>query len=202
MRKNSGAVRVGVIGGSGYAGGELLRLLLGHPQVEIAWVSSRGDQKLERTHRNLAGAGLGFCREEEAGPCDVVFLCVPATVAMKYVPRFLDKKVCVIDMSADFRLRDRQTYERVYGSEHTAFQLMEQAVLGIPELYREELRRARLIANPGCFAITAILGLALGRDGFALGGSGRAGDRAQLPQDHGAPRLVDAEGRAGRRPVA
>lgn len=160
MRKNSGAVRVGVIGGSGYAGGELLRLLLGHPQVEIAWVSSRGDQKLERIHRNLAQAGVKFCREEEAGPCDVVFLCVPATVAMKYVPRLLDKKVCVIDMSADFRLRDRQTYERVYGSEHTAFQLMEQAVLGIPELYREELRQARLIANPGCFAITAILGLA------------------------------------------
>jgi N-acetyl-gamma-glutamyl-phosphate reductase len=151
---------VGVIGGSGYAGGELLRLLLSHPQVKITWVTSRGADDLARQHRHLAGSTLRFVREEEVGPCDAVFLCVPATVAMTYVPRFLEQGACVIDLSADFRLRDQHIYHQVYQHPHSAFHLMDQAVLGIPELYRSQLRGAKLIANPGCFAITSILALA------------------------------------------
>lgn len=159
-RDHAKPVRVGIVGASGYTGGELLRLLLRHPGVEVAWATSRGGRELERVHRNLAEAGISFCREQDAGPCDVVFLCLPATVAMQHAPRYLDQGVCLVDMSADFRLRDRETYERVYGTPHSAFHLMSQAVFGVPELYRDELRRARLIANPGCFAITAILALA------------------------------------------
>jgi len=159
-RASGRTVRAGIIGGSGYAGGELVRLLLRHSQVTLEWVTSRGDRELERLHRNLLGSGIKFCREDEADPCDVVFLCVPATVAMNYAPRFLEANSCVVDMSADFRLRDQATYERVYRSEHSAFELMKETVFGIPELYREELRGAKLIANPGCFAITTILGLA------------------------------------------
>jgi N-acetyl-gamma-glutamyl-phosphate reductase common form len=152
--------QVGIVGGSGYTGGELLRLLLRHPRAKLKWVTSRGDRELERVHRNLLGSGIEFCREDEADRCDVVFLCVPATAAMNYARRFLKANSCVVDMSADFRLRDQATYERVYRSEHSAFELMKEAVFGIPELYREELRGAKLIANPGCFAITTILGLA------------------------------------------
>ena len=152
--------KVGIVGGSGYVGGELLRLLLRHPQAEVAWVTSRGDRELERVHRNLVQSGIRFCKEEDVSTCDVVFLCVPATVAMTYAPRFLKADSCIVDMSADFRLRDQATYERVYGSKHSAFGLMKEAVFGIPELYREDLRGAKLIANPGCFAITTILGLA------------------------------------------
>lgn len=151
---------VGIMGGSGYAGGELLRLLLCHPEVKIAWATARGGNDLERQHRHLAGSSLQYIREEDVVPCDVVFLCVPATIAMTYVPRFLEQSACVIDLSADFRLRDQRIYEQVYQHPHCTFHLMDQAVLGIPELYRSQLRGAKLIANPGCFAITSILALA------------------------------------------
>lgn len=154
------AVAVGVIGGSGYSGGELLRLLLGHPAARIAFVTSRGDKPLQAIHRNLVGSGLGFVREDEAGDCDVVFLCTPARESMLKAPGWLARGARVVDIGSDFRLKDRATFERVYKAEHACWELVEEAPYGATELHRQAIRGARLVANPGCFAYTAILALA------------------------------------------
>ena len=153
-------VAVGIVGGSGYSGGELLRLLLVHPHAEIAFVTSRGDKSLQSIHRNLVGSGLRFIREEEAGDCDVVFLCTPARESMLKAPPWLARGAKVVDIGSDFRLKDRPTFERVYKAEHTCWELVGEAPYGATELHREAIRTARLVANPGCFAYTAILSLA------------------------------------------
>ncbi len=153
-------VKVGIVGGSGYAGGELLRLLLTHPEVEIAWVTSRGDKDLESVHRNLLGSGLRFVREEDAGACDVVFLCMPHRESMTRAAAYLDRGSKVIDVGSDFRLKDAELFARVYGGPHACWDLVERAPYGATELHRAEIARAELVANPGCFAYTTILTLA------------------------------------------
>ena len=153
-------VEAGIIGGSGYSGGELLRVLLGHPQARIAFVTSRGDKALDSVHRNLLGSGLRFIREEEAPDCDVVFLCTPARESMLKAPPWLARGAKVVDIGSDFRLKDRRTFERVYNTVHTCWELVAEAPYGATELHRAAIRRARLVANPGCFAYTAILALA------------------------------------------
>lgn len=187
-------VAVGIIGGSGYSGGELLRLLLGHPQARIAFVTSRGDKPLEAIHRNLLGSGLRFVREEEAGDCDVVFLCTPARESMLKAPAWLKRGAKVVDIGSDFRLKDRETFERVYKVEHTCWDLVGEAPYGATELHRASIRGARLVANPGCFAYTAILSLApLVRAGLidrdrvvvdGLSGSSGAGAEPVTPTHH------------------
>jgi len=162
---------VGVVGGAGYAGGELCRLLLGHPAVETVLPTSRGDEPFARVHPNLAASGLQFVPveavEEAAADLDAVFLATPAGEAMRRAPALLDAGVRVIDLSADFRFRDPGVYARVYGRDHTAPELLDAAACGITELYRDQVRGARLVANPGCYVITAVLGLApLLRDGL------------------------------------
>lgn len=151
---------VGIVGGSGYSGGELLRLLLGHPRARIAWVTSRGDKSLEAIHRNMVGTGLRFVREEETAPCDAVFLCTPARESMAKAPRYLGEGAKVVDLGSDFRLKDRAVFERVYRAQHSCWELVADAPYGATELHRAVIRRARLVANPGCFAYTAILALA------------------------------------------
>ncbi len=187
-------VSVGIVGGSGYAGGELLRLLLQHPQARIAWVTSRGEKSLEAIHRNLVGSGLRFIREEEAGDCDVVFLCTPARESMLKAPAWLARGARVVDIGSDFRLKDRATFERVYKAEHTCWELVDAAPYGAPELHRAAIAAARLVANPGCFAYTAILTLApLLRAGLVdrervvvdgLSGSSGAGAEPVTPTHH------------------
>ncbi len=152
--------KIGIVGGSGYSGGELMRLLLGHPRAEIAWVTSRGDKRLDAIHRNLVGRGLQFIHEEEAGPADVVFLCTPARESMLKAPVYLERGAKVVDIGSDFRLKDRATFERVYKGEHSCWDLVGEAPYGATELHRDAIRGARLVANPGCFAYTAILSLA------------------------------------------
>lgn len=191
---NETIAQVGIVGGSGYSGGELLRLLLGHPRARIAWVTSRGDKSLEAVHRNLVGAGLRFVREEEAGPCDVVFLCTPARESMAKAPGYLSRGAKVVDIGSDFRLKDRALFERVYKAEHTCWDLVPEAPYGATELHRAEIRRARLVANPGCFAYTAILTLApLVKEGLVemdkvvvdgLSGSSGAGAEPAVPSHH------------------
>jgi len=154
------SIAVGIIGGSGYSGGELLRLLLGHPQAHIAFVTSRGDKSLQAIHRNLVGTDLRFVREEEAGDADVVFLCTPSRESMLKAPGWLARGAKVVDIGSDFRLKDRATFERVYKAEHTCWDLVGEAPYGAIELHRQAIRGARLVANPGCFAYTAILTLA------------------------------------------
>jgi N-acetyl-gamma-glutamyl-phosphate reductase len=185
---------VGIVGGSGYSGGELLRLLSGHPRARIAWVSSRGEKPLEVIHRNLLGSGLRFVREEEAGHCDAVFLCTPARESMAKAPGYLARGAKVIDIGSDFRLKDPALFKQVYKAEHSCWDLVREAPYGATELHRDAIRRARLVANPGCFAYTAILALAplvkerlvdldkLVVDG--LSGSSGAGAEPSVPTHH------------------
>ncbi len=152
------AVRASIIGGSGYAGGELLRLLLGHPQVEVAQVTSESNfgKYVHAVHPNLRGCtALTFSRAADVGPCDILFLALPHGEAMQRIEALARLAPKIIDLSADFRLRDPAAYPRWYGHEHTAPEWLGRFVYGLPELHREELRSASYISGVGCNA-TAI----------------------------------------------
>ncbi|AKG91865.1 N-acetyl-gamma-glutamyl-phosphate reductase [Geoglobus ahangari] len=154
-------VRVGIIGGTGYTGSELLRILARHPEAEIAAVSSRKEKgkKLWEVHPHLKGFyDLEFVEPDFAvfSECDVVFTAVPHGEAMKYVPELYEAGVRVVDLSADYRL-SKEKYEEVYGKEHEAYI---DAVYGLTELHRDEIRGAKLVANPGCYPTGAILAVA------------------------------------------
>jgi len=153
-------ISVGIVGGSGYSGGELLRFLWTHPRARVVWVTSRSEKNLEAVHRNFLGSGLHFIREEDADICDVVFLCMPSRESMTRAPRYLENGSKVIDVGSDFRLKDRATFTRVYKAEHVCWDLVGEAPYGATELHRAEIQHARLVANPGCFAYTSILTLA------------------------------------------
>jgi N-acetyl-gamma-glutamyl-phosphate reductase common form len=159
-------IRVGIFGGSGYGGSELLRLLLLHPSVEIALVTANehAGKTVGEVHRNLYGlTDLSFTRapEELSGleDLDCVFLALPHGQAMDIAPR-LPQHVKAIDLSGDFRLRDRALFEQHYGREHTAMEAQGEFVYGLTETNRERIKQARLISNPGCFATATLLGLA------------------------------------------
>jgi N-acetyl-gamma-glutamyl-phosphate reductase common form len=153
-------VSVGIVGGSGYMGGEALRVLLRHPHADVAWVTSRSPGPVEQVHPNLYDTGLHFVRLDDVKTPDFVLLALPTGASMEIAVRFLQAGARVIDLGAAFRLHDRHTWERVYGQAHAAWSLVNEAVYGIPELHAERIRTTRLIANPGCFASAAILGLA------------------------------------------
>ncbi|HEX9061146.1 MAG TPA: N-acetyl-gamma-glutamyl-phosphate reductase, partial [Clostridia bacterium] len=153
-------IRVGIYGASGYMGGEAARILIEHPDVKIAWLTSRGDKPIEFFHKNLCGSGLKFIKPEEVTPCDVVFAALPSGQVMKEARKLLESGTKVIDLGADFRLKDKNEWESVYGKTHSDWELAAEAVYGIPELHRKEIKSARVIANPGCFSSAAILGLA------------------------------------------
>lgn len=159
-------VRVGIIGGSGYVGGELLRLLLLHPQVEVTMVTSRkyAGEFVFGVHPNLRGATqlkfLPMNLSDIAKNCDLVFTATPHGSSVNLVPKLLGIGLKVIDMSADFRLKNPDDYVKWYGWKHTHPELLKEAVYGLTELHRQEIRKARLIACPGCMAIATILGLA------------------------------------------
>jgi N-acetyl-gamma-glutamyl-phosphate reductase len=154
----------GVIGGAGFAGGEVCRLLLNHPGIAEVIPTSRGGESFERQHPNLAGCGLEFTEPEaligRAEELDVAFLCTPAGEAMRLTPRLLEAGARVVDLSADFRFADPARYQRTYGIEHSCPEYLTEAVCGITELYREDIAGARLVANPGCYVIAAALALA------------------------------------------
>ncbi len=159
-------MRVGIIGGSGYVGGELLRLLLSHPEVEVTTVVSRkyAGQYVFNVHPNLRGATqLKFLSLDSSGiakNCDLVFMATPHGSSVNLVPTLLEMELKVIDMSADFRLKNPADYIKWYGWEHSHPKLLKEAVYGSTELHRQEIKKARLIACPGCMAIATILGLA------------------------------------------
>jgi len=153
-------IKVGIYGASGYMGGEVIRILLEHPEVEIAWLTSRGDKPIEYFHKNFYGMGLNFIKPEEVTPCDIIFSALPSGQIMKQARGMLESGTKVIDLGADFRLRNRNDWERIYGRVHTDWEIAEEAIYGIPEFHREEIKKARVIANPGCFSSAAIFGLA------------------------------------------
>ncbi len=153
---------VSVVGGSGYAGGELVRLLLDHPEATLKQVTSeRSAGKFVRSvHPNLRKrTELKFSSLEKLAPCDVLFVALPHGVAMGRMAELRRKAGMVIDLSADFRLRNAADYPKWYGREHTAPELLAEFVYGIPELHREELAGADAISSAGCMATTTILGL-------------------------------------------
>lgn len=165
-------IPVGLVGVTGYTGMELCRVLAGHPQLELVRATSRSEagKTLSSLYPYLSGPGdLGRMGSivvsqpdpaELAASCQLVFLAVPHKTAMEIAAALLEKGVKVVDLSADFRLRDKATYEKWYAVEHTKSALLAEAVYGLPELYRDKMRAARLIANPGCYPTSAILGLA------------------------------------------
>ena len=155
-------VRVAVAGAAGYIGGELLRLLLGHPEVEVvAAVSSRFPRKrVDGVHPNLRSAtDLLFCSADEVDECEAVFLATPHGAAMTQIDRWIGQAKLVIDLTGDFRLDDAKAYRRYYGNEHAAPHRLGDFVPGIPELHRESLRGADLISVPGCMAVAGVLAL-------------------------------------------
>lgn len=156
-------LRVAIAGGSGYAGGELARLLLFHPQVELTQVASnsRAGQYMHSVHPNLRKLSLlRFCHPDELTSCDILFLCLPHGMSAREIERYRAIAPRVIDLSADFRLHSAGLYERWYGEPHCASHLLKEAVYGLPELHRGELPCATLVSGTGCMATAAILGLA------------------------------------------
>ncbi len=166
-------IRVAIVGGSGYIGGELLRLLLGHPRVSVAAVTSRGfiGKRVDGVHPNLRGrTDLRFVATEAVEPCDVIFLATGHTVTMAQIEDYAALAEQVIDLSADFRLRDPAMFERYYGVAHTRPGDIAEFVTGLPEVSRAQLRDADRISVPGCMATAAILALLpLTGDGIAVG---------------------------------
>jgi N-acetyl-gamma-glutamyl-phosphate/LysW-gamma-L-alpha-aminoadipyl-6-phosphate reductase len=151
---------VSVIGGSGYAGGELLRLLLQHPEVTVKQVLSRScsGRPLSNLHPNLRGlTSLVFDRPEDLKPCDVLFLALPNGESMKHVEEWMDKSGRIIDTGADFRLESAEDWEAWYGIPHLAPGLLGRFVYGLPEINRDEITGTHWVASPGCEAIVSIL---------------------------------------------
>jgi N-acetyl-gamma-glutamyl-phosphate reductase len=164
--------RVGIIGASGYAAGDLMRLLIGHPEVELAALADLPEKcgPIADLFPQFAGRLDVEVKPADtkalADACDAVFLALPHTVSLRYVPDLMDAGARVVDFSADYRLRSPGLYEKVYGTPADEENL-EHAVYGLPELYRDQVRTARLVANPGCYPTSAILGLApLVREGL------------------------------------
>ena len=153
-------IKVGIVGASGYMGGEALRVLLDHPGVNVAWGTSRTPSPIEEHHPNLYGTGFELIHPDDATPCDVVFLALPTTASIEAAAKFLDQGCKVIDLGSAFRLSDRAVWESVYGQTHSDWPLAQEAVYGVAELHRDKIAKARLVANPGCFSSAAILGLA------------------------------------------
>src|SRR5215218_5204527 len=159
----SSKLRIGIFGGSGYGGSELLRILLFHPNAELVFVTAneQAGKPVGDVHRNLNGlTNLNFIKDpEDLSNIDCVFLALPHGQAMDIVPR-LPANVKAIDLSGDFRLRDQSIFEKHYKQPHTAMHAQAEFVYGLTETNHEAVRNARLIANPGCFATATLLGLA------------------------------------------
>lgn len=155
-------IRVAVVGAAGYIGGELLRLLIGHPEVEVVGaVSSRfPGKRVDGVHPNLRSAtDLLFCSADDVEECDTVFLATPHRAAMTQIDRWIGQAKQVIDLTGDFRLDDTEVFQRHYGTAHAAPHLLGDFVPGLPELHRERLRGADLVSVPGCMAAAGVLAL-------------------------------------------
>ena len=155
--------KIGIVGGTGYTGVELLRLLVQHPDVEPTAVTSRTEagHSVTAMYPNLRGyLDLAFSEPDVAAlaKCDLVFFATPNGVAMKMVPELLAANVRVIDLAADFRLRDPEVWKTWYGMPHACTDILQEAVYGLPETNREAIRSARLVANPGCYPTSVQLG--------------------------------------------
>ncbi len=157
-------IKVGIVGGTGYTGVELLRILAAHPSVTLRAITSRGEAGVPVADMfpSLRGkVDLKFADPASARlpDCDVVFFATPHGVAMEQAPRLVESGVKVIDLAADFRMTDLTQWTRWYKLEHSAKDLLAEAVYGLPEVYRDQIRKARVVGNPGCYATSVQLGL-------------------------------------------
>ncbi len=190
-------VKVGIIGATGYAGNELVRLLMGHKDVEIKWYGSRSyiDKKYAEVYQNMFEIVEDTClddnMEELASKVDVIFTATPQGFLAGVLTEEILSRVKIIDLSADFRIKDVRTYEKWYKIEHRSPQFIEEAVYGLCELNRDKIKGARLIANPGCYTTCSILtAYPLVKEGLidpdtliidAKSGTSGAGRGAKLP---------------------
>lgn len=157
-------IKVGIVGGTGYTGVELLRLLAQHPQVELTAITSRAEagKAVADIYQNLRGqVDCSFTdpAQSRLSDCDAVFFATPNGIAMQQAPALIAAGVRVIDLAADFRIRDVALWEKWYAMSHACPDLMGEAVYGLPEVNRERIRAARLVANPGCYPTAVQLGL-------------------------------------------
>lgn len=190
-------VKVGIIGATGYAGNELVRLLMGHKDVEIKWYGSRSyiDKKYAEVYQNMFEIVEDTClddnMEELASQVDVIFTATPQGFLAGVLTEEILSKVKIIDLSADFRIKDVKTYEKWYKIEHKSPQFIEEAVYGLCEINRDKVKGARLVANPGCYTTCSILtAYPLVKEGMidpdtliidAKSGTSGAGRGAKLP---------------------
>ncbi|MFH1228357.1 MAG: N-acetyl-gamma-glutamyl-phosphate reductase [Planctomycetota bacterium] len=157
-------LRIGLVGASGYAGRELMKILLRHPKVEITSVSAKVDktQPLSEIFPVFKNRLDLMCGEPDLEAidklADFIFLALPHRISMLFVPKFIEQGKRVVDLSADYRLKDTALYETWYGVKHTSPHLLASGVYGLPEVYRKDIAKAQLIANPGCYPTSAILG--------------------------------------------
>jgi len=188
--------KIGIVGGTGYTGVELMRLLARHEGVEITVITSRGDagSRVDTMYPNLRGSiDLCFTSPDEANlaDCDLVFFATPNGIAMQQAPELLAQGVKVIDLAADYRIKDIGVWSQWYGMTHASPEWVERAVYGLPELYRDEIRDAALVANPGCHVTATTLGLLplMGQDWIdhtrlvadSKSGTSGAGRKADVP---------------------
>ena len=158
-------IKAGIIGATGYAGAEIVRLLMGHPEVEIKWLGSRSyiDQRYADIYRNMFQIVEDICKDDNldklAEEVDVIFTATPQGFCASVINEEILSKVKVIDLSADFRIKDVATYEKWYGIEHKSPEYIEEAVYGLCEINRDDIKKARLVANPGCYTTCSILSL-------------------------------------------
>ena len=159
------SIRAAIVGPTGYTGLHLINILLRHPNAEVTYLASHRDELpvISDEFPQLSGRCDLTCRPIDpktmANECDVVFTCLPHKAAMSYIPDFLDAGLRVVDLSADYRLANADLYEQVYGLPHEDRVNLEHAVYGLPELFGESIKGARLIANPGCYPTAAALGI-------------------------------------------
>ncbi len=156
-------ITVGIVGGTGYSGVELMRILAGHPQAQVSAITSRGNagQRVDELFPSLRGqTDLVFSSPDDTPltHCDLVFFATPNGVAMKAAPTLLDAGVRIVDFSADYRLQDAVVWRQWYGMQHASPELLPESVYGLPEVNREAIRGARIIANPGCYPTAVQLG--------------------------------------------
>ena len=190
-------IKAGIIGATGYAGGELVRILSGHPDVEIVWYGSSSyiDQKYADVYRNMFRIVDAACMddnmEELAEEADVIFTATPQGFCASVISEEILSRTRIVDLSADFRIKDVKTYEKWYGIEHKSPQFIEEAVYGLCEVNREDVKSARLVANPGCYTTCSILtAYPLSKEGLidmnrlivdAKSGTSGAGRGAKVP---------------------
>lgn len=166
MTNKGDTIKAAVVGGSGYTGGELLRILVGHPKIEVAFVTSRKYQKrsVSKVHPNLRDqTDLKFTHPQDlsdkCAQIDLLFSSLPHGKSMELIDGFLEIADRIVDLSADFRLQDEEDYLKWYGREHAKPNLIRKFVYGLPELHRADLKKAKYVASPGCTATSAIIPL-------------------------------------------